>query len=731
MARFPFTRQLDAKDCGPACLSMIASHYGKHYTIQTLRQRSYITRQGVSLLGISEAADVIGFRSMGVRLTWEQLLTEAPLPCVVHWKQKHFIVVYKISAKKVWVADPAVGKLVYSKEEFLKGWIHAKQGDEEQGMCLLVEPTPDFYQHPDDPVNRRSFRFLLKYLRPHRKYLWQLLLGMIVGSLMLLILPFLTQAIVDIGIGTRDIGFVYLVLIAQLGLIFGKTGLEFLRSWILLHISTRVNVSLISDYLIKLMRLPVTFFESKLSGDILQRVGDHARIEQFLTQSGLSILFAIFNIFVFSIVLAIYNLPILLVFLLGSALYFGWISLFMRKRRELDHRRFARLTENQNTIIQLVSGIEEIKLNNCERQKRWGWETIQARLFRIRVKGLALLQYQQVGSVLVNESKNILISFMAALAVINGDMQLGVMFAIQFIIGQMNGPIDQMIGFLHASQDAKISLERLSEVHESEGEDTIDDRRTGHFPDDLGFKLDHLVFQYEGPRSEKVINDISVEIPDRKVTAIVGPSGSGKTTLLKLLLGFYAPTAGEIRIGDQPLNMIKSRIFRDACGVVMQNGYLFSDTIANNIALTGESVDEERLHEAARIANVLEFVSQLPMGFNTRIGQEGQGLSQGQRQRILIARAVYKSPRILFFDEATNSLDANNEKMIMENLGQFFMGRTVIVVAHRLSTVVNADQIIVMEHGRVLEVGNHAELIKNPESAYLKLIKNQIELGSD
>lgn len=730
MPRFPFVRQLDAKDCGPACLAMVSGFYGKNYSLQTLREKSYITRQGVSLLGISEAAEQLRFRTVGASISWDQLKEEALLPCIVHWKQNHFVVVYKISGSRVFVADPAIGKVVYKKDEFLSGWIHHKKNDQEEGIVLLLEPTPEFHQQADEPVNRKSFAFLFSYLKPQRKYLWQLFLGMIVGSLMLLILPFLTQAVVDIGIGTRDIGFIYLILIAQLVLIFGKTTIEFLRSWILLHISARVNVSLISDYLVKLMKLPVSYFETKHSGDILQRIGDHARIEQFLTHSSLSILFSLFNLLIFSIVLAFYHLPILLIFLFGSSLYFLWISLFMKKRRELDQRRFLQQSENQNTIIQLVSGMQEIKLNNCEKEKRWGWERIQAKLFRIRVKALALMQYQQVGSVLLNESKNVVISIIAALAVVNGDLKLGVLFAIQFIIGQMNAPIDQMISFFHSSQDAKMSLERLSEVHEVEDEETADEPKTGRLPDQLNFNIDHLVFQYEGPHSDKVLNDITIQIPDQKVTAIVGPSGSGKTTLLKLLLGFYQPTSGDIKIGDLHLNMIKNRPYRDQCGVVMQDGYLFSDSIARNIALSDESIDEDRLHEAARIANVLEFVQQLPMGFNTRVGNDGQGLSQGQKQRLLIARAIYKDPRILFFDEATNSLDANNERAIVENMADFFKGRTVIIVAHRLSTVVDADQIIVMEKGKVIETGTHKKLSENKDSAYLKLIKNQLELGS-
>ena len=729
MASLPFTRQLDAKDCGPACLRMIAGFHGKKFSIQYLRDRCFITRGGVSLLGISDAAESIGFKTLGAKISWEQLAKEAPLPCIVHWNQNHFVVVVKTRKRRVLVADPAIGMVWYSVSEFKKNWISSRNEGKDLGLCLLLEPTPEFFHLEGDVHKRNSFRFLFSYFRPHRRFYLQLVLGMVVGSMILLILPFLTQAVVDIGINNQDIGFIYLVLIAQLVLIAGRTSIEFIRSWILLHMSTRINISLISDYLIKLMRLPARFFDSKMTGDILQRIGDHSRIESFLTQSTLSIVFSIFNLFVFSAVLAIYNLKILSIFLIGSLLYIGWIVLFLRKRRELDQRRFIQLSDNQNSIIQLVSGMQEIKLNNCERQKRWEWEAIQAKIFRIRVKSLALLQYQQVGAVVINESKNVLVAFLAAKAVIDGQMTLGIMFAIQFILGQMNGPIEQLVGFFHSTQDAKISLERLSEVHDYPAEDGGKDKQIMVLPEKLAYSIDHLVFQYEGPNSPKVLDDISISIPEAKTTAIVGASGSGKTTLIKLLLGFYPPVTGEIRIGEVTIDMLDSRIYRSQCGVVMQDGYIFSDTIAKNIALGDENIDTSRLAEAARLANVIEFIRNFPLGFNTKVGAEGHGLSQGQKQRILIARAIYKNPRLLFFDEATNSLDANNEKFILENLNQFFLGRTVVVVAHRLSTVKNADQIIVLDKGKVVEKGTHDQLIKL-SGAYYHLVKNQLELGA-
>lgn len=729
MQSFPFFRQLDAKDCGPACLRMISKSFGKNFSIQTLRERSHISRQGVSLVGISEAAESIGLRSIGVRLSWLQLLENASLPCIAHWEQRHFIVVYKVTSRKVFVADPAVGKITYSREEFLKGWLSTKRDGEDEGLCLLLDPTPGFYEQEGEKKDRASFSFLFSYLKPHKKLLIQLVIGMLVGSLLMLILPFLTQAIVDIGIGNQDLKFVYLVILAQFVLIIGKTSIEFIRSWLLLHISTRVNVTLISDFLIKLMRLPVSFFETRLTGDILQRIGDHSRIESFLTNSSLSILFSMFNLLVFGVVLAIYNGLILLIFVLGSVLYFIWILIFLKRRRELDHKRFSQLTKNQNSIIQLVAGMQEIKLNNSEKTKRWEWEGIQARLFRVRVKSLTLTQYQRVGSVLINDTKNILISFIAAKAVIESNMTLGVMFAVQYIIGFMNAPIEQLIGFIHSAQDAKISLERLAEVHEHSDEQKSSDIMASDLPLDHSFYIRDLVFQYEGPQSKKVLDKINLTIPENKVTAIVGSSGSGKTTLIKLLLGFYSPVEGEIRIGDSPVRNIDQNVYRAHCGVVIQDGYIFSDTIARNIALGDDEIDKAQLALAARIANIGEFVGLMPLGFNTKIGGEGQGLSQGQKQRILIARAVYKNPDILFFDEATNALDANNERLIMNQLNEYYRGKTVIVVAHRLSTVKKADQIVVLEKGCIVETGNHKELTKK-QGVYFELVKNQLELGS-
>lgn len=757
MKKFQFYHQLDSYDCGPTCLRMVAKHYGKNYSLQGLREKSYITREGVSLLGISEAAEGIGFRTTGVSLNWEQLVKEVPMPCIVHWKQNHFVVVYSIKAKYspfstkkgvsdevIMVADPAREIIKYTKEEFLAGWLSDKKDSEEKGIALLLEPGPDFYNIDDEKPDKTKFSFLLQYLRPHKGFFVQVMLAMLLGSILQLIAPFLTQSVVDKGIGNQNIGFVLLVLIAQMVLMLSQASVDFIRNWLLLHISTRINISLISDFLIKLMKLPLGFFDTKMIGDIMQRIGDHSRIQSFLTGSSLSILFSMVNLLIFSVVMAIYNIEILIVFFIGSIIYFFWVWLFLKRRRELDFKRFAQMSDNQSNLYQIITGMQEIKLNNCERQKRWKWERIQARLFRVSVQGLALSQWQQAGALVINQSKNIFITFLSATAVIKGDMTLGMMMSVQYIIGQLNAPVEQMIGFMQAAQDAKISMERLGEIHNKEDEEPQGASRINILPENKDIHIENISFQYEGPNSEMVLKDLNLIIPGGKITAIVGTSGSGKTTLIKLLLGFYKPVKGEIRVGDTLLKNFSSSFWRSQCGAVLQDGFIFSDTIAENIAPGDENVDLIRLRQAVKTANISEFIESLPLGYNTKIGQEGSGISQGQKQRILIARAVYKSPEFVFFDEATNSLDANNESVIMQNLDDFFKGnviqkpdqsppesnkKTVVVVAHRLSTVRNADQIVVLEKGEIVEQGTHEELT-NLRGAYYKLVKNQLELGN-
>lgn len=735
---FPFYKQLDAMDCGPSCLRMIARFYGKNYTLENLRERCFLSRSGVSMLGISDAAESIGFRTIGVTVNYQQLSNEIPLPCIVHWKQNHFVIVYKILRKKsifgkenhiIYVADPGHGLISYSKEEFMDGWLSTRKGGDDNGIALLLEPSPDFYSIADEESDKTRISYLFSYLKPYRRYITQLFLGMILGSLLQLIFPFLTQSIVDKGIASRNLGFITLVLIAQIVLLLSRLSVEFIRSWILLHISSRINISLISDFLIKLMKLPIGFFDTKMIGDILQRIGDHNRIESFLTGTSLSTLFSLINLIVFGAVLAWFNPFIFGIFIIGTLLYIGWIFLFMKKRRQLDFKRFIKASENQSNLIQLITGMQEIKLNNCEKQKRWKWERIQAGLFHISMRSLALGQYQQIGSFFFNQTTNIVISFIAARAVVNGQMTLGMMMAVIYITGQISSPVEQLISFIQSWQDARISLERLGEIHLKQDEETSASPHISIIPQNTGINISNLSFRYEGPESPEVLSNIDLKIPPGKITAIVGASGSGKTTLVKLLLGFYKPNKGEIKVGDINLHNFNTHSWRARCGAVMQDGFIFSESIAQNIATGEEVIDKERLFNAVKVANIQEFIESLPLGYNTKIGQEGNGISQGQKQRILIARAVYKNPEFIFFDEATNALDANNEKVIMQNLSAFFVGKTVVVVAHRLSTVKNADQIIVLDKGKLIEIGNHQQLTEK-RGAYYELVKNQLELGS-
>ncbi|MFO7932900.1 MAG: peptidase domain-containing ABC transporter [Bacteroidales bacterium] len=728
MPSFPFYKQLDAMDCGPTCLRMVARYYGKHFTLQTLREKSYLNREGVSMLGIAKAAEAIGFQTMGVSLTWEKLRSEAPLPAVVHWKQNHFVVVYKIKRDRVYVADPGFGLTVYSKEEFLRGWISTRKDGEPRGSVLLLQPTPDFMSQEDEPVKKTGFGYLLRYLAPYRRYVYHLLVGLILGSIIQFLLPFLFQAIVDFGITNQDLPFIYLVLLFQFVLILSRMGIDFIRRWILLHLSTRINISIISDFLIKLMKLPVGFFDTKLTGDILQRIGDHRRVESFMTTSSLTILFSMFNLVVFAIILAIYSWKILLIFLAGSLLYFLWIYIFMKRRRSLDHKYFSRMAENQSKLIQIIHGIREIKLNNAERINQWEWQNIQAGMFRVNMSSLSLSQYQEAGGVFINETKNILINVLAAIAVINGNMTLGMLLAVSYILGQLNAPIEQMIMFFHRAQDAKISLERLGEIHETEDEYEKETGVTVLPPIDR-IVVSHLDFSYPGALPRNVLEDINLTLKRDTVTAVVGVSGSGKTTLVKLLLGFYPPGRGEIRIGDMNIQMTSPDLWRSQCGVVMQDGYIFSDSIARNVALGEQEIRTDQLMYAARMACIDDFIDQLPLGYNTKIGQEGLTLSGGEQQRILIARAIYKNPHFLFLDEGTSALDANNERRIMENLQLVFKGKTVVIVAHRLSTVRDADQIIVLDRGKIVEQGKHNALISK-KGHYFNLVRNQLELGN-
>jgi ATP-binding cassette subfamily B protein len=686
------------------------------------------------MLGISDAAENIGFRTHGYRLTWKQLRDEVSLPCIIHWNQRHFVVVYAIEKQRkvpvpfrrrvreeviISVADPASGLLSYSESEFLKCWYSTKNEGNQEGTALLLEPTSEFYRQEDEGKGKFNFFYLLGYIKPYSKYILQLFLGMLTASVISLIFPFLTQSLVDIGIGNSNMTFVVIVLVAQLILSLSQTANELIRNWISLHVTSRVSISLISDFLIKLMKLPISFFDVKLIGDIMQRIGDHNRIRTFLTDSLISVIFAVITLIMYIIIMATYNLGILGIFILGSALYIGWVILFLKRRRELDYKRFQQSAANQSNIVQLIAGMQEIKLNSCEKQKRWEWERIQIKLFKVSLKSMMLSQNQQLGAALINQAKDIFISFLSASAVIKGEMSLGMMMAVQYIIGQLNAPIHQFIGFTQAAQDARISLERLGEIHNKEDEEKPEDDKIMDIPIDKDIEIRNLFFQYEGPHSEKVLNNVS----------LVGISGSGKTTLIKLLLGFYNPVKGDILLGGTSLNRYSQSEWRKRCGVVMQEGYIFSDTIADNIGLIDDIRDYEKINRATETANIKEFIESVALGYNTRIGNEGHGLSTGQKQRLLIARAVYKEPDFIFFDEATNALDAKNEKTIMESLGSFFRGKTVVIVAHRLSTVKNADQIVVLEKGEIVEKGTHKELVEM-KGAYYNLVKDQLELGT-
>ncbi len=728
--KFTTYRQLDAMDCGPTCLKMVFKHYGKQINLEGLKKASQIGTTGVSLLGMSEAAEKYGFRTLSAKVTFEQLLEDAPLPCILHWNQYHFVVLTpSVNKKRLTIADPAKGLITYTKAEFLESWISINREGEQKGIALLLTPRGSFYQQEDEKDREISWGLLSRYALNYKKQIVQLSIGLLIGSLLQLIFPYLTQSIVDTGINTQNLHFIQIILIAQFALFFGQTTVEFIRSRILLFVSTHINLSILSDFWIKLMRLPLNFFDTKQTGDILQRINDHKRIESFITGTALQTLFSIFNLLVFSVVLLTYNTAVFAVFSSGSVLYLFWIRLFLGFRRTLDYKRFAIASKESSATIQLINGMHEIKLNNAEHLKRWEWESLQASLFKLNFKSLSLSQYQQAGAFFINQGKNIFITYLVAKSVLEGQLTLGAMLAIQYIIGQLNSPVEQLISLSKQAQDAKISLERLNEIHQLEDEESKDRSYTNSISENHSIQLRNLSFAYTGAGNTPVLSNIDVEFPGGKVTAIVGMSGSGKTTILKLIQKFYENYSGEIKIGEGNLKYLSPYFWRTISGSVMQDGYIFSDTIDKNIAVGDETSNYTKLIHACKVANILSFVESLPLGFNTKIGAEGNGISTGQKQRILIARAVYKNPKFILFDEATNALDANNEKAIMENLQEFFKGRTVVIVAHRLSTVKNADKIVVLENGKIIEEGNHKELTLK-RGKYYELVKNQLELGT-
>ena len=727
---FPFYKQHDSMQCGITCLQMICKYNGKEYSLESLSRYCFATTEGVSMLGISEAANKLGLHTICGRVTMEQL-PQAPLPCILHWSQNHFVILYKIkNKKKFYIADPGKGLLTYAEKEFKDHWISTQSKGEEKGIAMFIQPTPAFYELSGETTNRkRSFKFLFGYIKQYRRYFGQIILGALVGCVLQLIFPFLTQAIVDIGITHQNLGIIYLILLGQLILTISRTSVDFIRRWILLHISMRINISLVSDFFIKLLKLPMSFFDTKLMGDLMQRMSDHNRVEKFLTTQMLNVTFSLLSFIVFGCVLLGYNTFIFLIFLIGSILYGIWIAIFLKRRKLLDYELFEKQAMNNNKTYQFITSMQEIKLQNCEQRRRWEWEDVQADLFQVNMKSLKLQQTQEAGSIFINEVKNIIITVLAATAVIHGQMTLGMMLAVQYIIGQLNAPVEQLMNFLYSLQDVKISLEHINEIHEMENEENNKDALSAFHDRDKSLSFKNADFKYDPHNPNKTLDGISITIPEGKVTAIVGTSGSGKTTMIKLLLGYYPLLAGEITIGSTDLQKYNLKWWRKHCGVVMQDGVIFSKSIARNIAVDDGEIDKECLLQAARIACIDSYIQTLPLKYNTLIGQDGIGLSQGQKQRILIARAVYKNPDYIFLDEATNALDANNERAIVENLMEFYKGKTVVIVAHRLSTVKNADQLIVIERGKIIETGTHTALIDR-QGAYYHLVKNQLELGN-
>lgn len=730
---FKLIRQKDSMQCGIACLASICLHYGKKYSLAFLDELCHSTSEGISLKAISDGANKLGLYTR-TGLVTKDYFNKSNMPCILHWDQKHFVVLYRIckSKKQFYIADPGKGHVKYTEQEFSHHWICTRSNGEDKGIAMLLNPMENFsmISFQDENKENRSFSFFAKYVTKYRGYFLQITLGLLLGCIVQLIMPFLTQSIVDVGIAHKNINFIWLVLIGELIIVAARTLTDFIRRWLLLHISMRINVSLISDFFIKLLKLPMSFFDTKLMGDLMQRMNDHRRIQTFLTSQILSTIFSILSFVVFSIVLLIYNKLIFVVFIIGSVLYGIWIAIFLSKRKVLDYQIFELQAINQNQTYQFITTMQEIKLQDCEKRRRWEWEDVQVDLFNVQMKSMKLQQTQEAGSIFINELKNIIVTVMAAASVIEGNITLGTMLAIQYIVGQLNSPLEQLMAFIYSLQDVKISLERINEIHGRNNEDASENKLLSFCNKDvLSIILQNVDFKYNPHSEDHTLTDISFSIPDGKVTAIVGASGSGKTTLIKLLLGFYPIEAGEIIIAGASSDKYNLKWWRRQCGVVMQDGVIFSESIARNIAVNDSDIDEERLVRASEIANIKDFILSLPSKYNTKIGRDGIGLSQGQKQRILIARAVYKNPQFIFLDEATNALDAKNERVIVENLHEFYKGRTVVVVAHRLSTVKNADQIVVLDSGKVVEIGDHNQLIAK-HGTYYNLVKNQLELGN-
>ena len=732
--RFPFIKQHDSMECGVACLTMILQWYGKHTSLSSVAEQCPPTTEGVSLSGLAQTARRYGMEAVAARATIDEL-AQSTLPAIIHWQQNHFTVLYRVSSgrrRRFYVSDPAKGRVCYSEAEFEAGWLSTASQGMPKGIALFLAPGEGFdaANAGADGGERRSFGFLLSYLRTYRRYFMHIVAGLALGCLLQLILPFMTQAIVDVGIKNGNISLIWLILLGELMIVIGRTATDFIRRWLLLHISMRINISLVSDFFIKLLRLPMAFFDTRKTGDLLQRMADHGRVQQFLTGQVLGVLFTLLSFVIFGVVLLVYNRLIFAVFVLGSIVYGVWIATFLHRRKVLDYELFEQQARNQNYTYQFITSMQEIKLQDCERRRRWEWEDVQADLFGVQMKSMKLQQSQEAGSIFINEVKNIIITVLAATAVINGQMTLGSMLAVQYIIGQLNSPVEQLMAFIYSLQDVKISLERINEIHQGKDEEA-DRGQLSAF--DAGARksiaIENLSFRYDRFSPGLTIDNISLDIPADRTTAIVGASGSGKTTLIKLLLGYYRPESGRISVAGRNLDDYSLRWWRRQCGTVMQDGVIFSESIARNIAVDDGDIDCARLESAARLACINDYIESLPLRYNTRIGRDGMGLSQGQKQRILIARAVYRNPGFIFLDEATNALDAGNERAIVENLDEFYRGRTVVVVAHRLSTVRNASRIVVLDGGRIAEQGTHYELIAR-RGVYFNLVKNQLELGS-
>lgn len=730
---FPITFQHDSMQCGIACLQMICRHFGRKFSLDFLSKLCFATNEGVSLLGINDAANKLGLKTLCVKASMNEL-DQISLPAILHWNQKHFVVLYKIKkGRKYYIADPGKGLTAYTNEEMREYWLSTNSKGVEKGVVMMLEPAPHFYDTRNaSGTNEKeihSFRFLYGYVRRYYKYFGMIAVGLALGSIIQLVLPFLTQAIVDKGIKHQDLNIILLILFGQLMLTISRTIIDFLRRWILLRISMKINISLISDFYIKLLKLPMSFFDTKLLGDLMQRMNDHGRVNNFLTQNVLNIVFSLLTLIVFSVVLVIYDKLVFLAFLIGSMLYGVWVALFLKRRKVIDYELFEQQAINNNRTYEFITSMQEIKLQDCEQRKRQEWEHIQKDLFKIQQKSLRLQQQEEAGGIFINELKNIAITVMSAAAVIEGNMTLGMMLAVQYIIGQLCSPVEQLMDFFYSIQDVKISLERINEIHSMEDENGKAELLTSIEQKSKGINIQNVIFKYNPHVLTKTIDHVDIQIPQGKVTAIVGASGSGKTTLIKLILGYYSVIEGRICIGSTNINDVNKQWWRRQCGVVMQDGVIFSESIARNIAVDDAEIDQVRLLEAAKISCIFDYVMGLPLKFDTKIGRDGIGLSQGQKQRILIARAVYKNPEYIFLDEATNSLDANNERKIVENLDRFYKGKTVVIVAHRLSTVKNADQIVVIDHGKVVETGTHDTLTLK-RGAYFQLVKNQLELGN-